>query len=146
VPMSENANRLTGSLSAPVDYVATGRKATPWLKWQRIWPYLKVWTRRPVPVTGGVSTFSGASRSFTRCEQEKRKKHPRSVAAEQSRPFSGILASARRWFRKAFALELAKMRNCNGGNRPTVPVTQSPLLTTVIRKRDRVVEYPGYLD
>jgi len=33
--------------------------------------------------------------------------------------------------------ELAKMRHCNGGNRPTVPVMRRPLLTTVIRKRDR---------
>jgi hypothetical protein len=43
------------------------------LKWQRIWPYWKVWTRRPALVTSRVSTFSDASQSFTRSERINRK-------------------------------------------------------------------------
>jgi hypothetical protein len=63
----------------------------PDLKWRRIWPYCKVCPRKPVPTTSRASTFSGASRSFTRREQENReKKHPRFVAVEQLRVFSGI--------------------------------------------------------
>jgi len=133
--------RVGSSILAPSSF-----RVVPDLKWQRIWSYCKVCPKKPIPVTSRASTFSGASRSFMRCERGNLKYRRRSVGVEHSRPFSGILASARRWFQKAFALELAKMRYCNVGNRPTVPVMQRPLLTTVIRKRDRVVECPGYLD
>jgi hypothetical protein len=64
------------------------------LKRKCIFSHYKVCPEKPALVTNRASTFSGASPSFTRCEHENRKKHPRSAAVEQLRPFSGILASA----------------------------------------------------
>jgi len=54
----------------------------PDLKWQRIWPYCKVWTRKPVLITSRASTFSDASCFFARCERRSHKNYRRAVGVE----------------------------------------------------------------
>ena len=64
-PVYSMANDIARMLGVTPESFLALRSGRRLLKWQRVWPYSKVWTRRPALVTNRVLTFSDASHSFT---------------------------------------------------------------------------------